>query len=106
MVSKLEDLLQTFYGYFSNSPKHHIQFTKLVAIIKIEGPKVISNLKTRWISMFQPLKCVGNKYRNLIIKMETNCNLLESTKANLLNLYDIVTILGLACIYFAHVGIC
>ncbi len=56
--------------------------------------------------MFQPLKCVRNKYRNLIIKMETSYNLFESTKANLLNLYDIVTILGLACIYFAHVEIC
>ncbi len=30
--------------------------------------------------------------------METNCNLLESIKANLKKLYDIVTILGLACI--------
>jgi hypothetical protein len=56
--------------------------------------------------MFQPLKCVGKKYRIIIIKMETNRNLLESAKANLLNLYDIVTILGLARIYFAHVGIC
>ncbi len=56
--------------------------------------------------MFQPLKCVGNTYRNLIIKMETNYNLLELAKANLLNLYDIVTILGLAHIYFVHVGIC
>jgi hypothetical protein len=51
------------------------------------------------------LNCVGKKYKNLIIKMETNCNLLELAKANLKNLYDIVTILGLACIYF-HVGIC
>jgi len=41
MVSKLEDLLQTFYGYFSSSPKHHLQFTKLVAIVKIKRPKVI-----------------------------------------------------------------
>jgi hypothetical protein len=106
MVSKLEDFLQTSYGYFSSSPKHHLQFTKLVAIVKIKGPEVIENLNTRWISMFQPLKCVGKEYRNLIIKMETNCNLLKSAKANLLNLYDIVTILGLACIYFTHVGIC
>jgi hypothetical protein len=106
MVSKLEDLLQKNYGYFSSSPKHHLQFTKLVVIVKIKGPKVIQNLKTRWISMFQPLKCVGKKYRNLIIKMETNCNLLELAKANFLNLYDIVAILGLACIYFSHVGIC
>ncbi len=56
--------------------------------------------------MFQPLKCVGKKYKNFIIKMETNCNLLESAKVNFLNLYDIVTIMGLACIYFAHVGVC
>jgi hypothetical protein len=41
MVSKLEDLLKTLYGYFSSSPKHHLQFTKLVAIVKIKGPKVI-----------------------------------------------------------------
>jgi hypothetical protein len=106
MVSKLEDFLQTFYGYLFSSPNHHFQFTKLVAIVKIKALKVIWNLKTKWISMFQPFKCVRNKYRNLIIKMETNYNLLGSTKANLLNLYDIVTILGLACTYFAHVEIC
>jgi len=38
MVSKLEDLLQKNYGYFSSSPKHHLQFTKFVAIVKIKGP--------------------------------------------------------------------
>jgi hypothetical protein len=41
MVSKLEDLLKKNYGYFSSSPKHHLQFTKFVAIVKIKGPKVI-----------------------------------------------------------------
>jgi hypothetical protein len=41
MVSKLESLLQTFYGFFSSSPKHHLQFAKFVAIVKIKGPKVI-----------------------------------------------------------------
>jgi hypothetical protein len=82
MVSKLEEFLQKIYGYFSSSPKHHLQFTKLVAIVKIKRQEVIQNLKTRWISMFQRLKCVGKKYRNLIIKMETNCNLRELAKAN------------------------
>jgi hypothetical protein len=47
MVSKLEDLLQTFYGYFSSSPNHHFQFTKLVAIVKIKGPKINWNLKKK-----------------------------------------------------------
>jgi hypothetical protein len=35
--------------------------------------------------------------RTLIVKMATNCSLVESTKTNLLNLWDIVTILGLPC---------
>jgi hypothetical protein len=61
MVSKLELLLQKIYGHFSSSPKHHLQFTKLVVIVEIKGLKVIQNLKTRWINMFQPLKCVGKK---------------------------------------------
>jgi len=35
--------------------------------------------------------------KTLIVKMTTNCNLVELTKTNLLNLCDIVTILGLPC---------
>jgi hypothetical protein len=35
--------------------------------------------------------------KTLIFKMTTNCSLVESTKTNLLNLWDIVTILGLPC---------
>ncbi len=35
MVSKLENLLQSLYGYFSSSPKHHLEFTKLVKIVEI-----------------------------------------------------------------------
>jgi len=38
MVSELEDLLQKNYGYFFSSPKHHLQFTKIVVIVKIKGP--------------------------------------------------------------------
>jgi len=39
MVSKLEYLLQLFYGYFSNPPKHHLEFQKL-EITKTKGLKV------------------------------------------------------------------
>jgi hypothetical protein len=52
MVSKLENLLQTLYGYFSNSPKYHIQFTKLVAIVKIKGPK-FENKMDKHVSTFE-----------------------------------------------------
>jgi len=33
---KLKDFLQALYEYFSSSQKHHLEFTKLVKIIKIE----------------------------------------------------------------------
>jgi hypothetical protein len=36
MVSKLKDFLQPLYEYFSSSPKHHFEFTKLDKIVKIE----------------------------------------------------------------------
>jgi hypothetical protein len=35
--------------------------------------------------------------KTLIVKMTTNCSLVESTNTNVLNLCDIVTILGLPC---------
>jgi hypothetical protein len=35
--------------------------------------------------------------KTLIVKVATNCNLVESTITDLLNLCDIVTILGLPC---------
>jgi hypothetical protein len=42
--------------------------------------------------------CVGGEYKILIVKMAIECSLVESTKANLLNLCGIDTILGLPCI--------
>jgi len=50
-------------------------------------------VKTRGINMLQPLKCVGKKYKTLIVKMAINYSSLELAKANLLNLCDINTIL-------------
>ncbi len=51
MISKLENFLQMLYGYFSTSPKRHLEFTKLVEIVETKGLKVIQNVKTRWINM-------------------------------------------------------
>jgi hypothetical protein len=42
MVAKLEDLLQSLYSYFSNSPKHHLEFHfKLVKIIETRRFKIL-----------------------------------------------------------------
>jgi hypothetical protein len=39
MVSKLEDLLQSLYGYFSSSLKCHLEFIKLDKIVGTKGLK-------------------------------------------------------------------
>ncbi len=98
MVSKLENLLQALYKYFSTSQECHLEFTKLAKIIKTKGLKVLQNVKTRWIGMLQPLKWVGKEYKTFIAKMATNSVNVESAKANFLNLCDIHMILGLPCI--------
>jgi hypothetical protein len=100
MVFKLEDLFQSLYKYFSSSPKHHLEFTKLVEIMEIEGQKAIRNVKTRWISMLAPLKRVGKKYKTLIAKMVTNSGIMEANKANLVNMCNVGTILNLPCVLF------
>ncbi len=94
MVSKLKDFLKALYEYFSSSPKHHLEFTKLVKIVKIEQLKVFQNVKTRWINMLQPLKRVWEKYKMLITNMTIDYISMESTKVNLLNLIGIDTIIG------------
>jgi hypothetical protein len=43
----------------------------------------------KWIGMLTPLEWVGKKYKMLIIKMVVDYGLMKTTKANLLNLYDI-----------------
>jgi hypothetical protein len=96
MVSELEGiLLKILYGYFSSSPKDHLEFPIFAEIVEIIGLKVFRKVKTRWINMFQPLKCVGKDYKILIVKIVDDYSLMELAKANLLNLCDIDMILGL-----------
>jgi hypothetical protein len=98
MVFKLEDLLQSFYGYFSSSPKCHFEFIKLAKIVETKVFKAPQNVKTRWINMVATLKQVGKEYKTLIVKMAADSGSMEATRTNLVNLCDIGTILGLLCI--------
>jgi hypothetical protein len=98
MVSNLEDFFHSLYGYFSSSPKCHLEFTKFVEIMEIKGLKVLQNVKTRWINMLAPLKRVGKKYKTLIVKMAIDSGSVEVAKTNLVNLCDVGIILGLPCI--------
>jgi len=60
--------------------------------------KVLWNVKMRWINMLAPLKQVGKLYKTLIVKMATNNGYVEPTKAQLVIMCDIGTILGLPCV--------
>jgi hypothetical protein len=50
--------------------------------------------------MLAPLKRVGKEYKTLIVKMATNSGTMEATKANLVNMCDVGTILNLPCVLF------
>ncbi len=56
MVNRFEGLFHTLYNYFSKSPKRHLEFTKLV--------KILRNVKTRWISMLSLVQCVMVRVQN------------------------------------------
>jgi len=58
MVSKLEDILQILYMYFSSSLNTCLKFLKLLEIMEIKGLKIFWIVKTRWINMLPPLKHV------------------------------------------------
>jgi hypothetical protein len=107
-VSKIESLCKNIHSYFSHLPKRHLEFTKLVEIVEIEGLKILNNVKTRWISLLEPLKRVLGEYKTLIAKMCEDAvvkdpepkakEATEKAKRNLDVLCDVGTLLALPCI--------
>ncbi len=94
LVFHIENLLQCLYGYFSYSPKKHLEFTKLINIMEIKG-KILWNIKTTWISTINFIKHVLSKYHTFIMKMASNAPTISSIKSNLSSLIDVKTLLGL-----------
>ena len=109
IVGKIEDLCQAMYGYFSHSPKRHLEFQRLPDVLEIEGRKILRNVKTRWISLLDPLKRVMGEYKTLIVKMGEDAAVKlpsliakqaaarESARLNYDLLCDVGTLLGLSC---------
>ncbi len=93
--SCIKNLLQCLYGYFNHSPKKHLEFTKLVEIMEIEGNKILWNIKTRWISMINLVKCGLFKYCILLMKMALDALIVPFAKSNLFLLTNVGTLLGL-----------
>jgi hypothetical protein len=47
MVCKLENLFQALYVYFSESPKKHLKFNKLVEIMETQGNKLLKKSQNK-----------------------------------------------------------
>ncbi len=41
IISRLQNLMQSLYGYSSKSPKSHLEFTKLTLIMKTKDNKIL-----------------------------------------------------------------
>jgi hypothetical protein len=98
LVSKIETLLQALHSYFTSSPKRHLEFTKLAEIVETRGLKILGNVRTCWISMLEPLKCVLSEYKTLIVKMSKIAIEERKIAHNLMLLCDVSTILALPCL--------
>jgi hypothetical protein len=68
-MHQLEGLLKALYQYFCNSPKMHLEFTKLVNIMEIKWLKLLRNVLKWWICMFSWTKRVITKYKTFFVKM-------------------------------------
>ena len=62
--------MKSWHAYFKLSPKMHLQFVKLVELVETKGLKLLKNVKTRWISLIEPLRRIIQEYRVLLTNMK------------------------------------
>ncbi len=68
------------YGYFNHSPTRHLEFQILAQTLKTKGKKIFKNVKTKWMSMFNPLKKIMAKYHPLLTMMQANNSTIHVAK--------------------------
>jgi len=79
-IIKIEVFFKNMYGYFSHSPKRHLEFQRLVQTLKIKGNKIFKNVKTRWMSMLDALKMIMVEYYPLFVMMQTDYSTVHVAK--------------------------
>jgi hypothetical protein len=58
LVFHIEMMLQSLYVFFIHIFENYLEFVKLVKTLEIKCQNLLRNVKTHWINMFSPLKCV------------------------------------------------
>jgi hypothetical protein len=72
IMNHIEGLLKSSHAYFKHSPKRHLEFVKLAELMETKGLKLLKNVKTRWVSLIEPLRRILQKYRVLLAKMKVD----------------------------------
>jgi len=91
-------MLQSLYIFFCHSPKKVPEFVTLAKILETKGLKLLCNIKTRWISMLNPLKWLLIEHKSLVVKMYMDAPKSKLVQDNLDLLCDLELVQGLPCI--------
>jgi hypothetical protein len=97
-VKKLETLYSILHDYFSSSPKRYLEFNKLVEVVQTSGLKILGSVKTRWISLLEPMKRVLLEYKTLIVKMSNDGGEESKVAQNLSPFCDVHILLAFPCV--------
>ena len=68
-MSRNEGLLKSSHAYFKHSSNKHLEFAKLA---KLMGLKLLNNVKTRWVSLIEPLRRILQEYMVRLAKMKVD----------------------------------
>lgn len=97
LVSRIEFMLHSFYWFFAHNLKKFLKFTKLTKTLETKRLYLLRNVKTCWISMLGPLKCVLAQYKPLVVNMH-NYEKNKFAHENFELLCDLDLIVGMPCV--------
>lgn len=98
IFSDIEKLLSVTHAYFCKNPKRFSEFQQLAELTETKGLKMLKNVKTRWVSLIEPLRRLLSEYRNLIYKMTANLGENAKAEACLVMLLDPYPLLGMCAL--------
>jgi hypothetical protein len=99
LVMHIKNMLQSLYSFFRIVPRRFWNLWTLPRHWKTKGLKLLRNIKTCWISMLSPLKCVLGEYKSLIVKMHMDMPKKKVVIKSLDMLCSLELVFGLPCIF-------
>jgi hypothetical protein len=70
----------------------------MAQIMEIKVNKLFQNIKTQWISMLSPLKCMFEEYQPLLMKMVVDSTTMALATSNLDKFCDVQMMFDLTCL--------